>query len=74
MVVAPPSSVPRGPSPPSRSRRVRKLRARLAKYTHSMTETSSQSELAGPSSQQAAEPSVPPSQPNPSTSQGIPDP
>ena len=39
-----------------------------------MTETSSQSELAGPSSQQATEPTEPSSQPNPSTSQGIPEP
>ena len=74
VVVGPPPSVPQGPSPPSRSRRERKLRARLAKYAHSMTEASSQLELAKPSSQQATEPTGPSSQPTPSTSQGIPDP
>ena len=39
-----------------------------------MIETSSQLELAGPSSQQAMEPTGPSSQPTLSTSQGIPDP
>ena len=42
VVVGPPPSVPRGPSPPSRSRLERKLRARLAKYARSMNETSSE--------------------------------
>jgi len=76
-----PPSAPLGPSPPSRSRRERKLRARLAKFAHSTeassqsepTETSFQLEPAGPSSQQAMEPTGPPSHLTPSTSRGIPD-
>jgi len=82
VVVGDPPSAPLGPSPPSRSRRERKLRARLAKFARPTeassqlepTETSSQLEPAGPSSLQATEPTGPPSQPTPSTRQGTPDP
>jgi len=71
-----------GDPPPSRSRRERKLRARLAKFAHlteassqlEPTETCSQPEPVGSSSQHVTEPTGPPSQPTPSTSQGTPDP
>ena len=68
VVVGDPPSAPLGPSPPSRSRRERKHRARLAKFAHlteasqlKPTETSSQPEPAGSSSQQVTEPTGPPS-------------
>jgi len=53
--------------------RGKKLRMRLAKHARETTGTSSQSELAGPPSQQITEETGPTPQPTPSTSQGTPD-